>query len=196
MVLPFTIDQFMAVFAAYNDAIWPIQIVLNLLGIAAIVLALRSDRYSRIVAAILAVLWVWTGAVYHLTFFVTVNPAAVGFGSLFLVQAVVFFVYGAIMEKLRFTFERNLGYTGAALMLYGLIVILFLVICGSSVPRLTYLRGSCPTTIFTFGLPLTAGRYSTSSSSFTWSLIGLQPHSNWEFSRTSVCSWLALSEPV
>ena len=81
MVLPFTIDQFMGVFAAYNDTIWPIQIVLNLLGIAAIGLALRSERYSRIVAAILAVLWVWTGAVYHLTFFVTINPAAVGFGS-------------------------------------------------------------------------------------------------------------------
>lgn len=38
MELPFTVDQFMAVFAAYNTAVWPAQILLYALAVVALLL--------------------------------------------------------------------------------------------------------------------------------------------------------------
>ena len=49
-MLPFTRQQFLAVFADYNDAIWPVQIVAFVLGLLAVAGMLRGTvRRSRIV---------------------------------------------------------------------------------------------------------------------------------------------------
>jgi Family of unknown function (DUF6064) len=45
MTLPFTQDQFFAVFENYNRAIWPAQIAAYLLGGLAVVLAFGSASY-------------------------------------------------------------------------------------------------------------------------------------------------------
>jgi hypothetical protein len=74
MNLPFTTDQFLDVFARYNQAIWPLHIVAYLLGLAAVVLAITRIRYSdRIISGTLAVFWLWIGLVYHLGYFRTIN---------------------------------------------------------------------------------------------------------------------------
>jgi Na+/H+ antiporter NhaD/arsenite permease-like protein len=81
MALPFTADQFFAVFASYNHAVWPAQCALLLLALIAVVLLLRPGAQSGvIVSTILAVLWAWIGIVYHLAFFSRINPAAYVFG--------------------------------------------------------------------------------------------------------------------
>ena len=177
MVLPFTIDQFMGVFAEYNGAIWPIQILLNLLGIAAVALVLWREKSSRLVSAILAFLWAWSGAIYHLTFFAGINTAAVGFGSLFLVQAVLFVIYGTILGKLHFQFQSNLRcWIGAVLMVYALIIYPILGhMLGHQYPSSPTFGAPCPTTIFTFGLLIwTIGRidWYVIIIPFLWSLIG------------------------
>jgi len=41
MNLPFTPEQFFAVFARYNEAIWPMQVVLNAAALVCIVLLFR-----------------------------------------------------------------------------------------------------------------------------------------------------------
>ena len=59
VALPFTVEQFFAVFRAYNDAVWPMQGVLYGLGLAAVALAFfpRTPAADRVVVGILVVLW-------------------------------------------------------------------------------------------------------------------------------------------
>ena len=60
MQLPFSIEQFYAVFSAYNTTLWPAQIVLLALGLAAVGLVVFPRRWSgAAVSAILSILWAW-----------------------------------------------------------------------------------------------------------------------------------------
>jgi len=76
--LPFTQDQFFAVFAAYNEAIWPAQVVAYLAGVAgvAVVLAPGAPFKSTVVSGVLAAMWLWTGIAYHWFHFAAINNAA------------------------------------------------------------------------------------------------------------------------
>ena len=57
-MLPFTLEQFLNVFATYNKAIWPAQIVAYVLGAIAVAVLLRRDRASdRVVSAVLGLMW-------------------------------------------------------------------------------------------------------------------------------------------
>lgn len=68
MNLPFTVDQFLSVFEQYNHSVWPMQIVLNLLGLTAIALCVKRFHLSnKIVSAILAFLWSLVGFTAALT---------------------------------------------------------------------------------------------------------------------------------
>jgi cytochrome c len=61
-MLPFTRDQFLAVFAAYNEAIWPAQVVAYILGAASVVMLFRALRSADLfTAATLGTMWLWTG---------------------------------------------------------------------------------------------------------------------------------------
>lgn len=163
MELPFSIDQFLEIFEAYNGAIWPAQIIAYLLAAGALLLTVRRRPYTdRVVGGILAFFWIWMGAVYHLAFFSTINPAAYGFGALFIVQGVLFLAFGAIDPRLTFRLRRDrYGHAGGLLMLYALVVYPGLgVLLGHGYPQAPMFGvAPCPTAIFTFGLLLwTAGR--------------------------------------
>jgi hypothetical protein len=87
---PFTGETYFSLFEAYNDTIWPAQIVAYLLGIAVLVLALRPILASgRIALAVLALFWLWNGLVYHLVFFLQINFAALPFSALFALQGLL-----------------------------------------------------------------------------------------------------------
>ncbi|MGE3701698.1 MAG: DUF6064 family protein [Hyphomicrobiaceae bacterium] len=90
-MLPFTIDQFFGVFAAYNISIWPAQV--GAYGVAALALwgiAARHSSGSRVAASVLAIFWLWNGiAYYHLFFFSAINPAAYLFGAAFILQGLL-----------------------------------------------------------------------------------------------------------
>jgi hypothetical protein len=156
MDLPFTFEQFLGVFITYNTSVWPVQIALNALALVGVYLCFRSSPPSRIIAAILAFLWLWTGVVYHLIFFSAVNPAARIFGTLCILQAAVFAFVGALRAGISFRFQWNIhGYAGAVLIVYGLIVYPILgYFLGHAYPASPTFGAPCPTTIFTFGLLL------------------------------------------
>lgn len=62
MHLPFTVEQFLEVFARYNEAIWPAQLGAYLLGAATLAVALRGGRVAaRVVPALLAAAWAFVG---------------------------------------------------------------------------------------------------------------------------------------
>lgn len=177
MQMPFTIEQFFGVFADYNTSIWPAQIVLTVLGVTAIALCMRKQVPSHVVSAILGILWAWTGIVYHLVFFTTINPAAVVFGILCVAQAGLFLTVGTIRRGLVFQYVRSWrGYLGATMLLYALVLYpLWGYALGHSYPASPTFGAPCPTTIFTFGLLLwTTGRLAwyVYAIPFVWSLIG------------------------
>jgi hypothetical protein len=155
--MPFTIDQFMEVFKSYNLDVWPTQIILNIMALAAIFLAIKKYNISdRINTGILGFLWLWTGIVYHIIHFTSINNAAYIFGALFILQALIFIYTGIIKDRLSFKYQSNIyGITGAVFFLYALIIYPFLGhLIGHVYPESPTFGLPCPTTIFTFGLLL------------------------------------------
>ncbi len=161
MTLPFTSEQFLSVFAEYNTAVWPAQIVLNAIALAAIGLALWPSRHSsRLISLILGLFWSWMGAVYHWAYFAAINPVAVIFGALFLLEGTLFLWMGAIRNRIDFRFAPNArGRAGGLIILYALVIYPVLgTLLGHTYPQNPTFGLPCPTTIFTFGMLLWAER--------------------------------------
>ena len=154
MDLPFTTHQFLEVFARYNLAVWPAQLVLYALALVALALAIRAPRTAgRWVFLVLAVLWGWMGLVYHWGYFTAINPAAWLFGAAFVVQGAGFLwlaTQGSVTFETRWNGARI---TGAAIILYALVIYPLLgALAGHGYPAGPSFGLPCPTTIFTFGL--------------------------------------------
>ena len=160
MQLPFTHDQFLDVFGAYNRALWPAAILIWLLTAAAMVaLYRRGPRASRLVAAVLAFHWGWAGIAYHLAFFRSINPAATLFGAVFVLQAALFLWRGVLGSKLSFQPTSSFwGRVGGALIAYSLLYPALGLALGLAYPRFPSFGVPCPTAILTVGLLLLAPR--------------------------------------
>lgn len=150
---PFTIDQFFGGFHAYNSAVFPAQVLLITMAVGIVYLAVRPAPWSpRSAGAILALLWAWTGVVYHFLFFTRVTPAAYLFGSLFVLQALLV-GWAALRRRLDLQIRHDIyGVVGGAIALYALVgypLVGFLT--GHAYPDAPTFGAPCPTTIFTFG---------------------------------------------
>lgn len=155
MTLPFTIRQFLDVFALYNRAIGPMPLVLAAVALVAVALAFAGTaRAGRAIALVLGGLWAWTGIVYHIVFFSRINTLAFAFGALFLGQAFIFLRAAVVRRRLRFRPCLDArGVTGGALQLYALAIYpLMNVVFGHAYPNMPTFGAPCPTTIFTIGL--------------------------------------------
>jgi hypothetical protein len=154
MNLPFTHDQFLDVFAAYNGALWPLAALLWLVTVAALV-ALSMQRLGpRPAAALLAVHWAWS-AVYHLVYFATINPAARLFGALFLVQAAIFAWFAIDGSGLRVTWGRRPHQVlSVVFCAYAVLYPFACLATGLRWPRMPSFGVPCPTTLLTVGLLL------------------------------------------
>ncbi len=178
MKTPFTAEQFFSIFHDYNLAVWPMQIVMYCLAVGVIILALVKSSFSnRAISLILVFFWLWMGIVYHLMFFTAINKAAYGFGTIFIIQALIFLYYGMFNSKLAFRFPKGLyGYIGALLILYALVIYPLLgMIAGHTYPNSPTFGLPCPTTIFTFGLLLWTDKkfpIVVMIIPFLWSLLG------------------------
>jgi len=157
-MLPFTRDQFYAVFALYNQATWPAPALAGALGAFAVVWILRRRPSASLVASgTLGAMWLWTGAVYHFLFFARIDWLAYLFGLAFLAQGGLFAYYGLILRKLQFGLPRWWD------ALFGLLLIFYAAILypvigmktGHSYPAMPIFGvAPCPVTIFTFGMLL------------------------------------------
>jgi hypothetical protein len=157
-MLPFTIEQFLAVFVNYNLAIWPVQFLAYVLGAIAFALSFRGGSHSdRAIAAILAAMWAFTGIGYHLAFFAAINKAAYGFGALFLIQAAALVYAGIFRDRLRFGFRADTAaWVGAFFVVYSAVLYpLIGIATGHHYPELPMFGITpCPVTIFTLGMLL------------------------------------------
>ena len=157
--MPFTPEQFFAVFARYNAAMWPMQVVL--FAVAILILAfLFSGREwaSRQIAKLLAVLWAWMAIGYHFTYFSDINPAAWLFGAVFLLGSFAFVWFGVVKTALAFQPAFGVrGIAGAVLIVFALVLYPAIgYLAGHRYPAAPTFGLPCPTTIFTLGVLLFA----------------------------------------
>lgn len=159
--MPFNEEQFLRVFAEYNRAVWPAQLLLYAGAVMVVLLAaVKGRRSGRFIAAVLALLWLWMGVVYHVLFFAAINPAAYAFGALFVVEALLFLTVAVKKTPMTFALRADArGACASALFTYAFVVYPALGhLLGRVYPAAPTFGLPCPTTIFTFGVLLCAGR--------------------------------------
>lgn len=161
MKTPFTIEQFFEVFRNYNQLVFPLQILFYIIAAFLIYLILKpSHKSNKTINIILAFFWLWMGVVYHIIFFTVINKAAYIFAIFFILQSVLFLIYGVFQEKLSFKFRFDkFGITGIVLIIFALIIYPILgYFFGHIYPVSPTFGLPCPTTIFTLGILLQSER--------------------------------------
>jgi len=157
-MLPFTRDQFITVFADYNAAVWPGQVVAYVLGLVMVAAVLRPSPVGhRLVSVGLAVMWTWTGVAYHGLFFSRINPAALGFAALFVIQGALLAYLGVVRNRL--VFGPSIGpasWLGWSLVIYAAVLYPAVgVLTGHGYPQMPMFGITpCPVTLFTFSMLL------------------------------------------
>lgn len=175
---PFTLEQFLEVFAHYNRAVFPMQVVLYLLSAIILYFVIKPNPKSdKIISSILAFFWLWMGVVYHIIHFSKINPLAYVFGALFIVHSVLFIRFGVFKDEFAFKFRVDkYGITGMIFILFALIVYPILgYFLGHGYPSSPTFGLPCPTTIFTFGVLLLNEKkcpLAVLIIPFLWSIIG------------------------
>ena len=176
--MPFSEGEFFGVFAAYNEAVRPAQVVLTVLAVAVVLLAALGGRSrSRLAAAGLGVLWIWTGLVYHVGFFAAVNPAAYLFGALFVAQGLLLLT-AALKRSIAFEFStrRITSWLGVAFALYAIAIYPLLGRwLGHTYPATPTFGAPCPVTIVTIAVltwALPPAPLRLLAVPIAWSLIG------------------------
>jgi len=178
-MLPFTPQQFLALFVDYNEAIWPMQLGGYVLGGVAIALLFWQPlNADRLISGAIAVMWLWTGVVYHGVYFATINNAAYLFAAMFMAQGVYLIYSGVLHHQVQFGFRTGLlTWTGAALVVYAAILYpLIGIMTGHAYAEIPVFGVTpCPVTIFTLGMLLLTTNAIPRSLlviPFIWSLIG------------------------
>ena len=155
--MPFSVEDFFAVFAAYNAAIWPLRIVAWVGGLVVDVMLLRPSRTAdAFIFLICSARGVTRGIGQRLTLFAAVDPAAGWFAALFVLQAVLRVAAPFLLRNDVVSGETVPGPTwvaGAlilfALALYPLIGVFF---GHRDTAGPVFGVAPCPTAIFTIGV--------------------------------------------
>ncbi|MEI6089943.1 MAG: DUF6064 family protein [bacterium] len=179
MKVPFTTDEFLSVFTNYNSGIFPIQLIIAIVGFLAVYTLHKIVKNSTSwISAALGFLWIWMGIAYHFTYFTSINKAAWGFGGLFVLQGVLFLLTGVVKPKFEYELNKTArSIIGEFLIIFGLLLYpaIGLIILGD-MSKIISLGLPCPTTIFTFGFMILATarfpKYLLIIPSI-WALIGL-----------------------
>ncbi len=158
----------------YNTTFWVIIILTTILGIIAVLFALKKSSYSdQLISGILACLWLWVGIVYGFLWcgfwiLITFMPTAGSipgfgyfYGVIFTLQGVLFLYYGVYHKSLHFKFEPNLlGITGLLLIIFAIGFYWYVgFVTGYPFPLYpVFGTAPAPVVIFTVGLFLWADR--------------------------------------
>lgn len=157
MKVPFTAEQFFAVFGQYNQAISPFPFVaMSLAAVVLVLIAIRWKPAGQTAAFFMAAMSLLGGIAYHWIYFRPVNPAAAIFTAFFVAQATLLGLFGSMPAKSALWKRTHpnviVGWVLAvyALVIYPLLGVLF----GHTYPAAPVFGAPCPTTIFTFGVLL------------------------------------------
>jgi hypothetical protein len=157
MKTPFTTDQFFSVFENYNHSVFPVQIIIFVLAVCALIaIGTKIKQKDKFVAGFLGFLWLWIGIVYHIAFFSGINNVALGFGVLFILQGLFLLWEGVLLYNLKFAYKMSVqAYFGYFFILYGLLVYPVVGYLFEQNLSKTISAGlPCPSVILTFGFLL------------------------------------------
>jgi len=182
MSLPFTEQQFLGVFKDFNEALWPLQLVLIALALAVAFGSFSSKGVAATpVLVLLSAMWAINGVAYHIVSFRQINPPAMAFGILFLGQALLLaFVAkqkGSVSATANGRSKLGIAFVAYALAIYPILG----SVNGHGYPYMPMLGvAPCPTTIFTLGV-----------------LLMVRPNiSNWLFAIPLVWSLIATAAAI
>ena len=165
--MPFTANEFLDVFAAYNRAIWPFAAILWLLTtLVCGALVLGVSKPEPLFRYLLAAHWLWAGLVYHAWFFTDINPAAWFFSGLFIAQGLLFIVFGPSARQDVDSTGPTRRVVSSLLIIYSLVYPAVVWADGFVYPRMPTFGVPCPTVVLTIGILL-----ATSTSSVLLSII-------------------------
>lgn len=177
MTIPFTHDQFLHVFAQYNESFWWFAILLWLATVYAVYAGFRKHRNLQfIVTVLLTVHWVWSGFFYHIRFFSVINPAATVFGIVFIAQGALLTWSGLVRKNLEPDLQDGRRIIIALVIVcYGLIYPLTGLLLGEKYPYMPVFAVPCPTDIITLGwlilIPV-KNAWAIAIIPFLWAVIG------------------------
>ncbi len=121
--LLFSARTYYRLFELYNRAIWPVQLLALLLGLAILWRLHRGSTRQGVVMAILAVGWLWTAWAYLLKQYDTINWAGRYFAIGFVIEAVLLIWTGVVRKRLSFKpYKDWTSRTGVGLFLFALVV--------------------------------------------------------------------------
>jgi hypothetical protein len=154
---PFSREQFFTIMTAYNEAVFPVQLIfvaIALLGLA--VLFARAHTLPQLLA-FTGVLWLWIAVAYFISYFARMNRSGYLFATAFVLQGLL------ILKQSRVASPRaddnTIGIAaGITLIAYALIAYPALgYVLGQRYPAFPTFGLPCPTTIFTLGVFAFAG---------------------------------------
>ncbi len=155
------VNDFYAMFTTYNEAVWPMPIVMYVLAIVAFVFSLQKKQgINAVVLYILSFFWLWNGIVFSLLYFSRFSPMFYLTALLFIFQALVLFLNGsglALKPRISFRLRNSLiTWVGMIFIIYALII--YPIIgwaTGHSYPEGPIFGiAPCPSAIFTVGMLL------------------------------------------
>jgi hypothetical protein len=151
-----SVTEFFQRMADYNTAIWPMQIITYALAIGVIALLFAKWKHSsRLIAGVLAFLWLWNGLVEIILFFGTVSSQYYFWGTLWIFQGLVFIYYGMLKSRFQFRSGRDIStYLGFLFILYAIVAYPIIgMLSGHGFPSGPIFGvAPCPVCIFTFGI--------------------------------------------
>ncbi len=162
MTMPFTLEQFLGMIEGYNEAFWPLQVLMYALGLGAVILAVRQPAGAgKAVSLVLAFLWLWVGAVFYPFHFAKLSALGYVFAAMFVLQGALFLTAVRSGPGLTFAAEssssRWLGWLLVAYALLGYPTVEYLL--GRGYPSVLLVgMAPCPTAILTLGILLWSGK--------------------------------------
>ncbi|NBD95896.1 MAG: MFS transporter permease [Gammaproteobacteria bacterium] len=109
--IPFTPEVYWRLLERVNEAFWPLHLLTAVLGLTALVFALRG--HARVALLLAAPAWISSGVIFHLMYYAELNWAAPWFGRAFVFQAILLVVIATFSTTAQS--NRKLGGAGSAI---------------------------------------------------------------------------------
>jgi hypothetical protein len=118
--LLFSPRTYYRLFALYNEGVWPAHAAAFAVAAAIVAAARRYD--GRVVAGLLAIVWLWVALAFHLERYATINWAATYFAAAFALEAALFFRSALVRNPIAFRLEGSFASSaGLALFLFAVV---------------------------------------------------------------------------
>lgn len=160
-LLLFSPRTYYRLFELYNIELWPLQLFFLALGVAVLLLwRRRGDMAGRVLAAILALCWLWVAWAYHSQRYANINWAASYFALAFALEALLLLWLGVVRDRL------SIAPGGGVRQRIGLVLFVFALLCfpligpllGRSWPQAEIFgMAPDPTALATLGILLLCG---------------------------------------